>query len=341
MSIKISKSEVFKFLDDLCSNRIVIMDGAMGTMIQRYQFGESDYRGKKFKNHPTDLKGNNDILNITNIDSIKEVHKKYIMSGADIIQTNTFNGTSIAQLDYNLEDYVDEINESGVKAVKDAINETSDFIDNKKILIAGTFGPTNRTASISPDVEDPSARNTSFSELSEAYYQQAKILYNSGVDIFLPETTFDTLNLKACIFAIKSLFKETLLELPIFLSVTFSDKSGRTLSCQTIEAFWESIRHSKPYAVGMNCGLGAESLNDYMKVLSEVSDAKTFCYPNAGLPNPLSDTGYDETPEIASSGVESLVRNKFVNFVGGCCGTTPEHIEAISNKVAPYSPRIE
>ena len=340
MSIKITKSEVFSFLDNLSSKRIVMMDGAMGTMIQKYRFEEGDYRGKEFKNHKTDLKGNNDILNITNIDSIKDVHKKYILSGADIIETNTFNGTSIAQQDYNLQNYVDEINKSAVKAAKEAIKETASLVNDKRILISGAFGPTNRTASISPDVEDPSARNTSFADLSEAYYQQAKILYNSGVDIFLPETTFDTLNLKACIFAIKTLFKETLVELPVFLSVTFSDKSGRTLSGQTIEAFWESVRHSKPYAVGMNCGLGGASLYDYMKVLSQVSNTKTFCYPNAGLPNPLSETGYDETPEMTADGVESLVKSDLVNFVGGCCGTTPEHIEAICNKIKSYKPRL-
>ena len=210
----------------------------MGTMIQKYRFEEDDYRGNKFKKHSIDLKGNNDILNITNIESIKDIHKKYILSGADIIETNTFNGTSIAQLDYDLEKHVDDINEFGVMAVKEAISETSDLVKGKRILISGALGPTNRTASISPDVEDPSARNTSFDELCEAYYRQAKVLFESGVDIFLPETTFDTLNLKAAVFAINTLFKETLVEIPVFLSVTFSDKSGRTLSGQTIEAFW-------------------------------------------------------------------------------------------------------
>lgn len=339
MSTKVIKSDVFSFLDDLCKKRIIFMDGAMGTMIQKYRFEENDYRGNKFKKHSIDLKGNNDILNITNIESIKDIHKKYILSGADIIETNTFNGTSIAQLDYGLEKHVDDINEFGVMAVKEAISETSDLVKGKRILISGALGPTNRTASISPDVEDPSARNTSFDELCEAYYRQAKVLYESGVDIFLPETTFDTLNLKAAVFAINTLFKETLVEIPVFLSVTFSDKSGRTLSGQTIEAFWESIRHSNPYAVGMNCGLGAASLFGYMKVLSESSNTKVFCYPNAGLPNPLSDTGYDETPEMTAADVESLAENNLINFVGGCCGTTPDHIKAIVSKVSSYKPR--
>ena len=339
MSIKIVKSRAFSLLDKLCAKRIVFMDGAMGTMIQKYRFEENDYRGKKFKNHSSDLKGNNDILNITNISAIKDIHMKYILSGADIVETNTFNGTSIAQMDYGLEEYVEEINKFGVIAAKEAISETSTKINGRSVLIAGALGPTNRTASISPDVEDPGARNTSFDELSEAYYIQAKVLYENGVDIFLPETTFDTLNLKAAIFGIRSLFRETLQELPIFLSVTFSDKSGRTLSGQTIEAFWESVRHSNPYAVGMNCGLGAGSLFDYMRTLSNISDTKVFCYPNAGLPNPLSDTGYDETPAMTATDVEKLTKNDLINFVGGCCGTTPEHIRAIVDKVEDYKPR--
>ena len=339
MSTKVIKSDVFKFLNDLCKERIVFMDGAMGTMIQKYRFEEDDYRGNKFKKHNIDLKGNNDVLNITNIEAIKDIHKSYILSGADIIETNTFNGTSIAQLDYGLEEYVNDINKFGVIAVKEAISETTDLVEGKRILISGALGPTNRTASISPDVEDPGARNTSFDELCEAYYIQAKLLYESGVDILIPETTFDTLNLKAAVFAIDTLFKETLVEIPVFLSVTFSDKSGRTLSGQTIEAFWESIRHSKPYAVGMNCGLGAASLFEYMKVLSESADTKVFCYPNAGLPNPLSDTGYDETPEMTAGDIESLAENNLINFVGGCCGTTPDHIKAIVKKVGTYKPR--
>ena len=340
MNTKFKKSEVFSLLDDISSKRIVYMDGGMGTMIQKYRFEEDDYRGKTFKKHKVDLKGNNDVLNITKIEAIKDIHKQYILSGSDIIETNTFNGTSIAQSDYNLSDYVPDINICAVKAVKEAIIETSEQIKGRKIFIAGALGPTNRTASISPDVEDPSARNISFDELSESYYQQAKILYESGVDIFLPETTYDTLNLKAAVFGIRKLFNEENIELPLFLSVTFSDKSGRTLSGQTIEAFWESIRHSNPYAVGMNCGLGAASLYGYMKTLSKVADTKVFCYPNAGLPNPLSETGYDETPDMTAADVELFAKDKLINFVGGCCGTTPEHIKAIITKIEKYKPRI-
>ena len=334
-----NKSEVFKYLDDESSKRIILMDGPMGTMIQRYKLEENDYRGKILEKHSIDLKGNNDILNVTNNDIIKKIHKEYILAGADIIETNTFNGTSIAQSDYKLESKVAEINKKGVEAAKKAIDECSDNLNGKRILIAGALGPTNRTASISPDVEDPGNRNINFDELAESYYEQSKYLLEAGVDIFLPETTFDTLNLKAAIFALKRLFDETSLFLPVFLSVTFSDKSGRTLSGQTINAFWESIRHANPYAVGMNCGLGAESLYDFANTLSKISDCKTFCYPNAGLPNPLSETGYDQTPDMTAKELEKFFDSKILNLVGGCCGTTPEHIASINKVIKGKEPR--
>tara|TARA_B100000686_G_C16796158_1_gene982524 strand:+ start:72 stop:3749 length:3678 start_codon:yes stop_codon:yes gene_type:complete len=339
MSGKNKKSDIFNFLDEESSKRILLMDGAMGTMIQKYKFEEKDYRGQVLAKHDVDLKGNNDVLNITNNEAIKDIHKKYLLAGSDILETNTFNGTSIAQSDYKLEAYVKEINIKAVEAAQKAINECSNELGGKKILIAGALGPTNRTASISPDVEDPGKRNVTFDELTESYYEQAKYLLEAGVDIFLPETTFDTLNLKASIFALKKLFTDSNLSLPVFLSVTFSDKSGRTLSGQTINAFWESVRHANPYAVGMNCGLGAESLYDYAFTLSTISNCKTFCYPNAGLPNPLSDTGYDQTPEITANEIKKYVDSKILNFVGGCCGTTPEHIAAIKNVIENNKPR--
>ena len=339
MSGKNKKSDIFNFLDEESSKRILLMDGAMGTMIQKYKFEEKDYRGQVLVKHDVDLKGNNDVLNITNNEAIKDIHKKYLLAGSDILETNTFNGTSIAQSDYKLEAYVKEINIKAVEAAQKAINECSNELGGKKILIAGALGPTNRTASISPDVEDPGKRNVTFDELTESYYEQAKYLLEAGVDIFLPETTFDTLNLKASIFALKKLFTDSNLSLPVFLSVTFSDKSGRTLSGQTINAFWESVRHANPYAVGMNCGLGAESLYDYAFTLSTISNCKTFCYPNAGLPNPLSDTGYDQTPEITANEIKKYVDSKILNFVGGCCGTTPEHIAAIKNVIENNKPR--
>tara|TARA_Y100000817_G_scaffold312363_2_gene306178 strand:+ start:31850 stop:35527 length:3678 start_codon:yes stop_codon:yes gene_type:complete len=339
MSGKNKKSDIFNFLDEESSKRILLMDGAMGTMIQKYKFEEKDYRGQVLAKHDVDLKGNNDVLNITNNEAIKDIHKKYLLAGSDILETNTFNGTSIAQSDYKLEAYVKEINIKAVEAAQKAINECSIELGGKKILIAGALGPTNRTASISPDVEDPGKRNVTFDELTESYYEQAKYLLEAGVDIFLPETTFDTLNLKASIFALKKLFTDSNLSLPVFLSVTFSDKSGRTLSGQTINAFWESVRHANPYAVGMNCGLGAESLYDYAFTLSTISNCKTFCYPNAGLPNPLSDTGYDQTPEITANEIKKYVDSKILNFVGGCCGTTPEHIAAIKNVIENNKPR--
>ena len=339
MSGKNKKSDIFNFLDEESSKRILLMDGAMGTMIQKYKFEEKDYRGQVLVKHDVDLKGNNDVLNITNNEAIKDIHKKYLLAGSDILETNTFNGTSIAQSDYKLEAYVKEINIKAVEAAQKAIKECSNELGGKKILIAGALGPTNRTASISPDVEDPGKRNVTFDELTESYYEQAKYLLEAGVDIFLPETTFDTLNLKASIFALKKLFTDSNLSLPVFLSVTFSDKSGRTLSGQTINAFWESVRHANPYAVGMNCGLGAESLYDYAFTLSTISNCKTFCYPNAGLPNPLSDTGYDQTPEITANEIKKYVDSKILNFVGGCCGTTPEHIAAIKNVIENNKPR--
>ena len=339
MSGKNKKSDIFNFLDEESSKRILLMDGAMGTMIQKYKFEEKDYRGQVLAKHDVDLKGNNDVLNITNNEAIKDIHKKYLLAGSDILETNTFNGTSIAQSDYKLEAYVKEINIKAVEAAQKAIKECSNELGGKKILIAGALGPTNRTASISPDVEDPGKRNVTFDELTESYYEQAKYLLEAGVDIFLPETTFDTLNLKASIFALKKLFTDSNFSLPVFLSVTFSDKSGRTLSGQTINAFWESVRHANPYAVGMNCGLGAESLYDYAFTLSTISNCKTFCYPNAGLPNPLSDTGYDQTPEITANEIKKYVDSKILNFVGGCCGTTPEHIAAIKNVIENNKPR--
>ena len=273
------KSKVFNELDTLCKDEIILMDGPMGTMVQKYKLVEEDYRGDLLKNHSLDLKGNNEVLNITRPDIIKEIHKSYIKSGSKIIETNTFGATSIAQSDYKLEHLVEKMNIESVKAVKQAINESNSDIDKSKIFIAGAMGPTNRTASISPDVEDPGKRNVTFDELVNAYYVQAKSLLDGGVDIFLPETTFDTLNLKAALFALENLFEEVGERSPVFISVTFSDKSGRTLSGQTIRAFWESIRHSNPYSVGMNCGLGAESLIGYVKELKNYVDCKVLCYP--------------------------------------------------------------
>ncbi len=325
-------SNIFLELEKLAKEKVLIMDGAMGTMVQKYKLEESDFRGDKFSDSRIDLKGNNEILNITKPDIVREIHKSYILAGADIIETNTFGATSIAQSDYQLQDFVGVMNKCSVEIVKDAVKEASTNADIGRIFIAGAMGPTNRTASISPDVEDPGKRNVTFDELVSAYYEQAESLLNAGVDIFLPETTFDTLNLKASLFALNNLFEVVGERFPVFLSVTFSDKSGRTLSGQTIKAFWESIRHSNPFAVGMNCGLGAESLYGYIEELGKIADTRVFCYPNAGLPNPLSDTGYDELPEDTANVLEPYFQNSLLNFVGGCCGTTPEHISAIKNK---------
>lgn len=332
------KSKVFSELDRLCRDEIMLMDGPLGTMVQKHKLQEEDYRGDLLKNHSLDLKGNNEILNITRPNIIKEIHKSYINSGSKIIETNTFGATSIAQSDYKLEHLVEKMNIESVKVAKDAIDESNSDIDKSKIFIAGAMGPTNRTASISPDVEDPGKRNVTFDELVNAYYIQAKSLLVGGVDIFLPETTFDTLNLKAALFALENLFEEVGERFPVFISVTFSDKSGRTLSGQTIRAFWESIRHANPYSVGMNCGLGADSLIGYVKELKNYANCKVFCYPNAGLPNPLSDTGYDELPVDTAKALTPYFENNILDFVGGCCGTTPDHIFEISKVLKKFKP---
>ncbi len=331
------KSKIFKELDKLSESEILIMDGPLGTMVQKYHLKEEHFRGDRFKNHNIDLKGNNEILNITNSKIIKEIHSAYINSGANIIETNTFGANIIAQADYGLENLADEMNLCSVRIAKEAIKDSQ---TNKRILIAGAMGPTNRTASISPDVEDPGARNINFDQLVDAYHSQAKSLLEGGVDIFLPETTFDTLNLKAALFALENLFEEVAERFPVFISVTFSDKSGRTLSGQTIRAFWESVRHSSPYAVGMNCGLGAEALFDYIKELNKNCSCKVFCYPNAGLPNPLSDTGYDELPSDTAKALLPYFENNMLNFVGGCCGTTPDHIAEILKTTSGFKPKI-
>lgn len=272
-------SNIFLELEKLAKEKVLIMDGAMGTMVQKYKLEESDFRGDKFSDSRIDLKGNNEILNITKPDIVREIHKSYILAGADIIETNTFGATSIAQSDYQLQDFVGVMNKCSVEIVKDAVKEASTNADIGRIFIAGAMGPTNRTASISPDVEDPGKRNVTFDELVSTYYEQAESLLNAGVDIFLPETTFDTLNLKASLFALNNLFEVVGERFPVFLSVTFSDKSGRTLSGQTIKAFWESIRHSNPFAVGMNCGLGAESLYGYIEELGKIADTRVFATP--------------------------------------------------------------
>ena len=322
-------------LERLLAERIVVLDGAMGTMIQQHKLEEAEFRGDRFKEHPSDLKGNNDLLSITQPAIIADIHRAYLEAGADIIETNTFNSTSIAQADYGLEACVYELNLKAAELARQAVDAFTSANPKRPAFVAGALGPTNKTASMSPDVNNPGYRAISFDELVAAYYEQIGGLVDGGVDLLLAETTFDTLNVKASLFAIEKFFDTREERLP----VTITDQSGRTLSGQTIEAFWYSVMHAKPLCVGINCALGAEAMRPYVEELSRLAPCYTFCYPNAGLPNPLSDTGYDETPEHTSARLEEMVRDGFLNIVGGCCGTTPDHIRAIAEKAKQYPPR--
>jgi 5-methyltetrahydrofolate--homocysteine methyltransferase len=335
-AIPISPIEVR--LKELLAQRILYLDGAMGTMIQRHALNEDDFRGEHFKNAKKDLKGNNDLLSLTRPDIISGIYSAYYEAGSDIIETNTFSSTSIAQTDYDLQDAAYELNKVSAQLAKEAARECMAKNPDRECFVAGAIGPTNRTCSISPDVNNPAHRNVTFDELVDAYHEQIKGLVDGGVDALLAETTFDTLNLKAAIFAMEKFFEEAEARLPVMLSVTITDLSGRTLSGQTIEAFWHSVRHARPLSVGINCALGANEMRPYMEALSKVADCHLSCYPNAGLPNPLSDTGYDETPEITGGLLRDFAESGFLNIVGGCCGTTPEHISAIIEATKDHPP---
>ncbi|MES2888167.1 MAG: homocysteine S-methyltransferase family protein [Pseudomonadota bacterium] len=325
-------------LPALLQQRILILDGAMGTMIQRYRLGEADYRGTRFQDHPKDLKGNNELLQFTRPDVISEIHEQYLAAGADLIETNTFGATSVAQDDYGLGPLAREMNVVAAQLARAACDKHS--TPDKPRFVAGALGPTPRTASISPDVNDPAARNVTFEELREAYYEQASGLLEGGADLFLVETIFDTLNAKAAIFALDELMEDTGERLPVIISGTVTDASGRILSGQTVTAFWHSVRHAKPLAIGLNCALGATLMRPYIEELSKVAgDTFISCYPNAGLPNPMSDTGFDETPDVTGRLVEEFAKSGFLNIAGGCCGTTPEHIAEIARRVGAYRPR--
>ncbi|WMN07067.1 methionine synthase [Marivirga arenosa] len=314
-----------RFSKDILQDRILVLDGAMGTMIQQYKLTEADYRGERFKGYPSDLKGNNDLLSITQPDIIKDIHRAYLDAGADIIETNTFSGTSIAMADYNMQELVWELNEQSAKLAREVTEEYSD----KPRFVAGSIGPTNRTASISPDVNRPGFRATSFDELRLAYKEQAEALAAGGVDIFLVETVFDTLNCKAALMAIQELKDEKGIDIPVMVSGTITDASGRTLSGQTVEAFWNSIRHFPLLSVGFNCALGADQLKTYLQQLARISDVAISCHPNAGLPNEFGE--YDESPAEMSGIIKSYFDEGLVNIIGGCCGTQPEHIKAIAD----------
>ncbi|ALK90106.1 homocysteine S-methyltransferase family protein [Limnohabitans sp. 63ED37-2] len=325
-------------LPEILNTRIAILDGAMGTMIQRFKLTEADYRGERFKDFPKDVKGNNELLSLTRPDVIRDIHEGYLAAGADMIETNTFGATSIAQADYDMQHLTREMNLQSAKLARAACDKFS--TPDKPRYVVGALGPTPKTASISPDVNDAGARNVTFEELRAAYYEQVEALVEGGSDILLVETIFDTLNAKAALFAIEEFFEASGERLPLIISGTVTDASGRILSGQTVTAFWHSVRHAQPLAIGLNCALGATLMRPYIQELNKVAgDTFISCYPNAGLPNPMSDTGFDETPEVTSRLLHEFAAEGLVNIVGGCCGTTPDHIGAIGRAVAPLAPR--
>ena len=325
-------------LPALLTQRILILDGAMGTMIQRFKLSEAQYRGERFKDFHKDVKGNNELLSLTRPDVIRDIHEGYLAAGADLIETNTFGATTVAQADYDMADLAVKMNYESARIARVACDRFS--TPDKPRFVVGALGPTPKTASISPDVNDAGARNTSFEELRKAYYEQTEALVKGGADVLLVETIFDTLNAKAALFAIDEYFEASGERLPLIISGTVTDASGRILSGQTVTAFWHSIRHAEPLAVGLNCALGAALMRPYIQELAKAApDTFISCYPNAGLPNPMSDTGFDETPDVTSRLLREFAAEGLVNIVGGCCGTTPGHIEAIAQAVAPLASR--
>lgn len=324
-------------IKDILKKRILVLDGAMGTMLQRYKFQEEDFRGERFKDWEHPLQGNNDLLSLTQPEAIAEVHRKYFAAGADIVETNTFSGTTIAMADYYMEDLVYELNFESARIAKKVADKFTTKEPHKPRFVAGSIGPTNKTASMSPDVNDPGFRAVSFDELRIAYKQQTEALLDGGSDILLVETIFDTLNAKAALFAIEEVKEERNIDVPIMVSGTITDTSGRTLSGQTAEAFLISISHIPILSVGFNCALGANQLVPHLEVLSSRTEHAISAHPNAGLPNAFGE--YDETPEQMAAQIKEYVEKGLVNIVGGCCGTTPEHITAIANLVREYNPR--
>jgi 5-methyltetrahydrofolate--homocysteine methyltransferase len=327
-------------ISELLRQRILVLDGGMGTMVQQYKLGETDYRGHLCRDHSCDVKGNNDLLALTKPEVIREIHNGYLAAGADIIETNTFNGTSIAMADYKLEHIVKVLNREAAKLARECCAEWTKKTPDKPRFVAGALGPTNRTASISPDVNDASKRNVTFDELVTAYVEQLEGLIEGGIDLVLVETIFDTLNAKAALFAYQTVFENDRDPPPLMISGTITDASGRTLSGQTVAAFWTSVKHAKPLSIGINCALGAVAMRPHIEELAKIApDTFISVYPNAGLPNPLSETGYDETPEMTSGFLKEFAQSGLVNIVGGCCGTTPGHIGAIGEAVSKISPR--
>jgi 5-methyltetrahydrofolate--homocysteine methyltransferase len=330
-----------KTIQQLLNERILIIDGAMGTMIQQRKLEEGDYRGERFKDWPSDIKGNNDLLCLTQPNIIKEIHLEYLEAGADIIETNTFNAQKISLADYNMQSLAYELNVAAAKCAREAVNEflakSTRLAGEPGPFVAGAIGPLNKTLSLSPDVNNPGYRALTFDEAVEAYYEQIKGLVDGGIDLILIETIFDTLNAKAAIFAAKKFFRETGKEFPVMISGTITDASGRTLSGQTLEAFYTSIMHAKPLSVGLNCALGAKEMRPHIEELSQIASCYTSAYPNAGLPNAMGE--YDEHPADTAHFIEEWAKEGFVNIVGGCCGTTPDHIRHIAEHVKKIQPR--
>lgn len=330
-----------KTIRDCLNERILIIDGAMGTMIQRHKLAEADYRGERFKDWHCDVKGNNDLLSITQPQIITAIHKQYLDAGADIIETNTFSSTAIAMADYEMQSLAYELNVAAATCAKKAVEQYQAEHPTSNLqpkFIAGAIGPLNKTLSLSPDVNNPGFRAVTFDEVVEAYYDQVRGLVDGGVDILLIETIFDTLNAKAAIFAIKKYFRDTKKEpLPIMISGTITDASGRTLSGQTLEAFYTSVMHAKPLSIGLNCALGAKEMRPHIEELSQIASCYVSAYPNAGLPNAMGE--YDEQPEDTAHYLEEWAKEGFVNIVGGCCGTTPDHIKHIAEQVKNIAPR--
>ncbi len=331
-----------KNIQTLLKEKILVIDGAMGTMIQRHKLTEADYRGARFADWPSDLKGNNDLLCLTQPDIIKNIHLQYLEAGANIIETNTFNAQAVSMADYNMSEFAYEINVAAATCARKAVDEFLKNHPEKKNeggpFVAGAIGPMNKTLSLSPDVNNPGFRGISFDEVADAYYEQVKGLVDGGVDLFLVETIFDTLNAKAAIYAIKKFFRDhQLKELPLMISGTITDASGRTLSGQTLEAFYTSVEHARPLSIGLNCALGANQMRSHIEELSQIATCFTSAYPNAGLPNAMGE--YDEEPSQTAHFIEEWAQQGFVNIVGGCCGTTPDHIKHIADHVKKLAPR--
>ncbi|MGS2727638.1 homocysteine S-methyltransferase family protein [Psychroserpens sp. BH13MA-6] len=327
-----------KNIQEELQKRILVLDGAMGTMLQRYNFSEEDFRGSRFKNYPSSLKGNNDLLSITQPEAIADVHRQYFNAGADIVETNTFSGTTIAMADYDMEDLVYELNFESAKIAKQVADEFTKVNPDQPRFVAGSIGPTNKTASMSPDVNRPEFRAITFEELRVAYMQQVEALIDGGVDVLLVETIFDTLNAKAALFAIEEVKEARQIDIPIMVSGTITDASGRTLSGQTVEAFLTSISHIPLLSVGFNCALGAEQLKPYLQRLSQQTEFLTSAHPNAGLPNAFGE--YDQSPKQMQQLIEDYLKDGLINIIGGCCGTNPDHIKAIADIAKNYQPRL-